>query len=153
MNSKMIIAVLVITAVVLSGTALYADQSCGKSGKGSAGKAEFGKRDPFKGLDLTDEQKRMLKENKARNKDAMKTLYGSMKAQKDLMRQELQKPKIDMAKITQINGEIKKLHAEMLDHRLQGILEVRKILSPEQFKKFNDKTEKQWKHCKMGKNK
>ena len=48
---------------------------------------------------------------------------------------------LNIGKITQINNELKILSAQMLDRKLEGILEVRKILTPEQFKKFMTKTE------------
>ena len=38
----------------------------------------------------------------------------------------------------------------MADHRLEGILEVRKILTPEQFQKFNEIKEKDWGEKKGG---
>ena len=46
-----------------------------------------------------------------------------------------------MEKIDQINGDLKKMMAQMLDYRLERILEVRKILTPEQFKKFTSQVE------------
>ena len=57
------------------------------------------------------------------------------------MRQELQNPTLNMDKINQIQSELKASQAQMLDARLQGILEIRKILTPEQFTKFSAKME------------
>ena len=81
----------------------------------------------------------MLDENKSKHREGMKAFFNAIKGTRDSMRRELQKEKLDMAKINQINDEMKKLEAQMSDRRLEGILEVRKILSPEQFKKFTEK--------------
>jgi Spy/CpxP family protein refolding chaperone len=89
-----------------------------------------------KDLNLTEDQKKMLEANKNQNREGMKTLFQSIKEKRSLIREELQKSQLDIGKINQIQGELKELQAKMLDHRLEGILEVRKILTPEQFKKF-----------------
>jgi Spy/CpxP family protein refolding chaperone len=47
-----------------------------------------------------------------------------------------------MNRINRLHSETKKLHAEMADHRLEGILEVREILTPEQFSEFMELTGK-----------
>ena len=63
-----------------------------------------------------------------------------------MIRQELQKDQLNMDSINQINSELKNLQAQILDRRLEGILEVRKVLTPEQFKKFTDRTEERKVH-------
>jgi Spy/CpxP family protein refolding chaperone len=55
------------------------------------------------------------------------------------LRQELEKSELNMQVIYQTNNELKQLQTQMLDNRLERILEVRKILTPGQFKKFEDK--------------
>ena len=47
-----------------------------------------------------------------------------------------------MEKINKLNSELKVVYSDMQDKRLEGILEVRGILSPEQFAKFKGFTEK-----------
>ncbi len=140
---------LTVFAGLLSSPALYADSTCdkcAKDGKMAAGKTEGGKGQFYKDLNLSDAQKKQLDENKAKIKDGMKTLFSAMKDNRAAMRQELESEKLDMSKINMLNGELKKLEAQMLDYRLQGILQVRQILTPEQFKKFMAKTEDRMSH-------
>lgn len=146
MNRKRIgIAVMMlVAALALSSPAAYAD-SCHYGDKGAkeySDNKETRHDKFFKDLNLTADQKKMLDENKAKHKEAVKAIFDKIKGERDLMRQELQKPELDMGKINQINEEIKKLEAQKLDSMLQHVLEVRKILTPEQFKKFTEKMEK-----------
>jgi Spy/CpxP family protein refolding chaperone len=100
----------------------------------------------FKELGLTDEQKKALEAHKDQHRKEMKELVQSMRDQMKQMREELQKDKLDMGKINQIQSQLKTTQAQMMDHRLQGILEVRKILTPDQFKKFSEKMEEGREH-------
>ncbi|MBF0504317.1 MAG: Spy/CpxP family protein refolding chaperone [Candidatus Omnitrophica bacterium] len=85
---------------------------------------------------LTDAQKKQLKENFKKQKEAMKAVFEQMKTNKEALNQELAKPDSDMNKISQIQTQIKTLQAQMVDDRLNSILEVKKILTSEQFAKF-----------------
>ena len=144
MNTKRckIIALLIVAALTLLLPAVYAAPSGSEgcpAGKGAWDKKGPGPHAIFKDLNLTGEQKKMLEENKNKHAEEMKALFNAMKETRTSMRRELQKEKLDMVKIGEINNEMKKLEAQMSDQRLAGILEVRKILSPEQFKKFIEK--------------
>ena len=146
---KKIIALLIIGALVMSSGALYAaGDKCDQGEKGARGNAIAARHNIYKDLNLTEEQKKMLEENKAKHKEEMKTLFAAMKETRISMRQELQKETLDMAKINQINDELKKLQAQTVDHRLESVLVVRKILSPDQFKKFMSKMEEKAEHFK-----
>ena len=101
----------------------------------------------FKELNLTEEQRQQLEANKTQNRKEMKTLFEGMREKRSRLQQELQADNINMDKVNQINGELKVLQGQMLDHRLAGILAVRKILSPEQFKKFMSKMEERKQHA------
>jgi Spy/CpxP family protein refolding chaperone len=95
----------------------------------------------FKDLGLNDQQKKALEDNKDKNRGQSKAMRQSMHEKMTQLRQELQKDTLDMGKINQIQGELKALQGQLLDQRLAGILEVRKILTPEQFKTFSEKME------------
>lgn len=93
----------------------------------------------YKELNLTVEQKKALEENKNKSRQAAKALKDNIRAKRNLMRAELEKEQLDMNKVNKIQSELKALQAQMLDQRLEGILEVRKILTPDQFKEFGAK--------------
>lgn len=144
-----LIAVFTILAVVaLVSLAMYACPFYAgfKPGKIFMEKMDAKQQQLYRDLNLTKEQKKLLEENKNKNREQMKELFHNMRIGMILMRQELQKDQLDMGKINQINNELKQLQAQMLDYRLQSILEVRKILTPEQFKKFEAKMEERTSH-------
>jgi len=91
----------------------------------------------FEKLGLSEEQKQALKAHKESHHSQMKALGKQIKEKHKAFRQALENPNVDDSAITAANNEIKALKNSMADHRLNGILEVRKILTPEQFQKFN----------------
>ena len=97
----------------------------------------------FKDLNLTDEQRKLLENNKAKNREIMESLRKSMEEYREQMKQLLQNEPLDMGKINQLQVQIKETQGKILDHRLEGILEVHKILTPDQFKKFSQEMQKE----------
>ena len=90
----------------------------------------------FDELGVSDEQRAQLKANKEKNREAMKAVHEQKKSLREELNQELMKPELDMAKVKEIHEKMKALDAQVSDNRLDSILEVRKILTPEQFGKF-----------------
>jgi len=90
----------------------------------------------FKQLGLTPEQERQLKDHRNKHREQAREIHTSIRAKKEEIRDELQKQELNMEKINKIHSELKNLHSKKADHRLEGILEVRKILTTEQFVKF-----------------
>ena len=107
----------------------------------------------FAQLNLTEDQRKQLKANKEQQRAQMKSNIQQMKAQREALHQELMKPQLDMDKINAIQTQLKANMAQMADSRLNSILEVRKILTPEQFAKFIStmKERHQRREHKMGK--
>ena len=134
---------LIILVLALCAPAVYAyPNDTGRAhGKELKGKMEAKQQELYKDLNLTDQQKKSLEENKNKHKEQTKALRNEMKEKRDLLRQELQRDELNMGKINQTNNDLKNLQAKMLDDRLASILEVRNILTPEQFKKFISKME------------
>ncbi len=99
-------------------------------------------------LNLTTEQKKQLGENKAKNREAMTTKFEQMKSCRESLKEELMKPELDMNKINGIQFQIKALQVEMVDNHLKSVLDVRTILTREQFEKFIEITGKhgKWQH-------
>ena len=91
----------------------------------------------FGKLNLTDAQKQALENNKLKHRSQMKDVSTKIKSHKEALKAELMKPELDMSKINDIQSKMKVLQAEIADYRLSSILEVRKILTPQQFENFN----------------
>jgi len=92
----------------------------------------------YEKLGLTDEQKQALKVHKENHRSETKALRKQIKEKRKAFRQALEDPTTDESAIMAANNEVKALTNSLADDRLNGILEVRKILTPEQFKKFNE---------------
>ncbi len=99
----------------------------------------------YKQLNLTPEQKKKLEANRNKLDQQKKKLFEDFHAKRKEIREELQRPELNMEKVKQINSEFKDLMAKKADHRLERILNVRKILTPEQFSKFMEiKSKHRW---------
>jgi len=90
----------------------------------------------FKQLDLSPEQETQLKTHRKNHRGQAGEFRESLKAKKEAIKNELQKEELNMENIYKIHNELKGLLSTKADHRLEGILEVRKILTAEQFRKF-----------------
>lgn len=87
-------------------------------------------------LNLTKEQKEQLENNKSKTREKRKILFDKMRSYKETLNQELMRPELDMNKINEIQTQFKTLQSQMTDDRLNSMLDVRKILTPQQFSKF-----------------
>jgi Spy/CpxP family protein refolding chaperone len=87
-------------------------------------------------LNLTDGQNQKLKEHRIKHRQKAKQLYEDVQAKRKELADELKKSEPNTKEVKEIHGELKKLKAKKADHRLEGILEVRKILTTEQYSKF-----------------
>jgi len=94
-----------------------------------------------KELKLAPEQLRQIEDNRKQHMQEERLLREEMMRNRDQMRQELSKPQFDMEKIKLAQERIKELMGKEEDFRLAGFLELRKILTPEQFSLFNRKME------------
>jgi Spy/CpxP family protein refolding chaperone len=87
-------------------------------------------------LNLTEIQKKQLENNKIQHRAKIKSDREQMKSYREAFQQELMKPLLDMNKINEIHNQLKALESQMADDRLNSILTVRTILTPQQFSEF-----------------
>lgn len=141
MNKKIIQIAVAAVFIAISSLSVYAGGPDGEKDHSEKWKEriEARKQEMFKELNLTDEQKQKIDDNSTKNRNDAKGLYSQMKELRNAMRQELEKDTLDLDKINQIQSQIKQTNEQIMDNRLQGILEVRGILTPEQFRKFSEK--------------
>ncbi len=101
-------------------------------------KAHFERRiqEIYDQLNLTDDQKKQLEATKQGHRATMKSSRQAMKDDKEALQQELMKPQLDMPKINALHDQIKVVQSQMEDDKLRSILDVRAILTTEQFIKF-----------------
>jgi len=84
-------------------------------------------------LNLTEDQQKQLKEAHQKQKEAKKTVFEQIKANRTAFDTEITKAAVDMAKINDIQAQLKTIQAQMVDNHLNSILEIKKIMTPEQF--------------------
>ncbi|MBL0059081.1 MAG: Spy/CpxP family protein refolding chaperone [Elusimicrobia bacterium] len=87
-------------------------------------------------LGLSDEQVKQLEAHRRDHRAEMKQLWTAMKEKREAIKTELEKPTLDKNAVHQLNDQLKEVHGKLADLRLEGILRVREILTPDQFKKF-----------------
>jgi len=100
-----------------------------------------GKQDFMKKLNLSPEQKELITKQQDINKEKGKELRDKMQTKRLELKQELEKSEVDTNKVSAIIAEIKTLTGEQLDLRVNSILAMKQILTPEQFKKLQDTKE------------
>ena len=87
-------------------------------------------------LGLSEEQKKLLAENKRKHKESKRALHNEMRSAMEALGEEFKKEPLDLARLNASHAQIKELRSRMSDERFHAILEVRKILTKEQFEKF-----------------
>ena len=142
MKLKLLGYSLFIAGLILLGSNAYS-KSFGDPGNGEMQKRmESRFTEVSKELNLSAEQQKQLESHRKQHREQNVALYYDMKKKRDEIKSELQKPELNMNKINQLHTEFKALMGKIEDDRLNGILEVRKILKAEQFTKFMELMEK-----------
>ena len=134
-------------SLFIAGLILLTSNAYSKS-FGDPGSGEMQKRmesrftEVSKELNLSAEQQKQLESHRKQHREQNVALYYDMKKKRDEIKSELQKPELNMNKINQLHTEFKALVGKIEDNRLNSILEVRKVLTAEQFTKFMELMEK-----------
>jgi Spy/CpxP family protein refolding chaperone len=101
-----------------------------------------------KDLNLTPAQSEQMKAHRKTQMEQMKQLNKSMKEAQEALRIELDKSNTDMVAVEKLTGDLKSIEAKKIDSRTQGILDVKKTLTPDQFGKMCEKMKKEFKKMK-----
>jgi len=84
-------------------------------------------------LNLNAEQKEKMKAMRQNQKQQMTELQLSLKEKRLKLKDELNKPGATRESIAPLADDIKNIMAKMVDQRIEGILAVKEILTPDQF--------------------
>lgn len=84
-------------------------------------------------LSLTDAQQKQLKDIKQKKWEAKKSAFEQMKSNREAFNQEIMKAVPDMTKVNELQTQLKALQSQMADSDLNSTLEMKKIMTPEQF--------------------
>jgi len=137
---RQVIIWMVVATFLFSSTQAYAWPRCGDSEEATERAQE--KREKFiKGLGLTSEQEKEIKKIRKAQRKRKKDLIDKIQFRSSELRERLERPIADMEEINSVVTELKALMAEKLDQRVEGILSMKEVMTPEQYEKFR-------KHCK-----
>jgi Spy/CpxP family protein refolding chaperone len=132
-------------ALLLATAGVYAETDGGAYGhKREGGRMEAKFKEMEKELGLSADQAKKLEEHRKAHREDGRKLMEQMKQKRMELNAELEKPSVNMDRVKVIHNELKDIQNKMADERLDGIVAVRKILTPEQFKKFHEMKKNEW---------
>jgi len=104
----------------------------------------------IKELNLTPEQQTAITLQRSQERAKSRELRTKIKDVRDLITQELNKDSTDTAQLDLLVSRLKELTVLRIEHQIQGIVALKKILTPEQFKILSEKTKHEHKRHKGG---
>ncbi len=150
MLAKTKIAGLIMALMALSAPMVWADSGVAAGPSHKEGEWHHGQKDHMMAqvLNLSEDQEKQLKDNRQKQKEAMKSIFEQMKSNRKAFDTEIVKAAPDMTKINDIQAQFKTIQSQMADNHLSSILEIKKILTPEQFAGYMalEKEEKLMRH-------
>ena len=132
-------AMAVAAAMVLSATGLYAGDNWNSKQGGADREARFKKM--TEELQLTPQQKEALDKDRAEFGSKSKDLRDKMQAARTSLKQELDKPTLDNGRIDALATELKALSGQQIQNRIDKVMAMKRILTPEQFNKMKSSME------------
>ncbi len=100
----------------------------------------------IKELKLTPEQQAQITRQRAQEKAQSEQLRQKIQDIRARITQELDKPATDKAKVKALVTQMSGLIAQRVEQRIMGIVALKEILTPEQFKMLNEKTKGHGRH-------
>lgn len=141
MNMRFIVVMAIVSVFVAGPAFAFGPGACSDEGRKACFKEK--KENLKKELNLTAEQDKMLTEAKDSHRAEMETLMKAIKDKRDALKEAIARPGVTRKSLEPIIADMKVLESQMVDHRIDGILKVKSILSPEQFQKL-EKMKEGW---------
>lgn len=96
-------------------------------------------------LDLTPEQMEQFTKQREESRSAMEGLRDSIREKHRELRDELDSETTDSEKLESIVSDLKDLESRRIDRKVESIIRMKEILTPEQFQKMQSLRKKHWK--------
>lgn len=90
-------------------------------------------------LQLTPQQQEILMKRRKEQKDARQQMSRQIREKRAALHEEIGKPQSDMTKIEYLTQDIKKLQGQQLDERVDELMELKRVLTPQQYQKLQEK--------------
>jgi Spy/CpxP family protein refolding chaperone len=103
-----------------------------------------------KTLNLTSEQQEKVKKHQSTNMEKGAELRNKLRDKNSELKAELDKPQINRNRVNALVAEIKTLMGVQLEQRVDNIIFMKQILTPEQFKQMQEQINAKVKEMKKG---
>lgn len=90
-----------------------------------------------KELGLTDKQQQQMQALREETRGKMKELQEAVRENRNALHEELQKTDLDTGEINKITSNLKGLQGEKIDYMVDNVIQMKKILTPEQYEKLS----------------
>ncbi|MDD5237507.1 MAG: hypothetical protein PHU96_00895 [Candidatus Omnitrophica bacterium] len=130
---RMIVLAAIVTGLVFAG-ASYAQQIDEGQDQPYRGKAD----EVLKKLNLSAQQEVKIKEFQDINRGKTKELRLNLKEKRKELMEELIKPISDKAGIKFLTRDLKDIEGRLIEHRVNGVIQMKEVLAPEQYRTFSD---------------
>ena len=134
-NRTMLIIAMLISSALVAGPVFAWPGAC-KPNDNRGEQHKEKKESLMRSLGLTPEQDKLLKEAKKSHRAEMEELGKAVKAKMQELQKALAAPGVTRQQVEPIASQIKALQSQMVDRRIDGILKIKSILSPEQYQKL-----------------
>lgn len=134
---KKAVTVAAVMGLILSAVPAYAYEGCYMGEKGGK---QYNKGEKFdklsEELGLSAEQKELLKKDREATFAKMKELREKIQAARKELKAELDKETLDTARVNGLVAQLKDLMGQQIQARVDKVMSMKNILTPEQFKKM-----------------
>jgi len=132
LNKQMMILAAIALGLVFSGAA-YAKmfEEEGQPNKGNRDQV-------IKQLNLTPQQEAQIKQLQMLNRQKAKELFRRLKEKRRELADELDKARSNPIKIRALIAALKDIQGRLIEQRVDGVLKMKEILTPEQYQKFSE---------------
>ena len=132
LNKQMMILAAIALGLVFSGAA-YAKmfEEEGQPNKGNRDQV-------IKQLNLTPQQEAQIKQLQMLNRQKAKELFRRLKEKRRELADELDKARSNPIKIRALIVALKEIQGRLIEQRVEDVLKMKEILTPEQYQKFSE---------------
>ena len=136
-HTQAVILAAAVLGLVCTGVS-FAQQHDEEQSKPYKGKAEK----VLSQLNLSPQQEAQIKELHKGNRQRAKELRQALREKRKALEEELNKPNSDLAKIKALTAELKDMEGRVTEERVNGVLKMKEILTPEQYLAFSNAVKK-----------
>jgi len=133
LNKRMMLLAAIALGLVFSGTAnaKMSEEETGQPNKDKRSQV-------IKQLNLTPQQEAQIKQLQMLNRQKAKELFLRLKEKRKELANELDKEHSNPIKIRALIAELKDIQGSLIEQRVDGVLKMKELLTPEQYQKFSE---------------